>query len=117
MHSVAALGKLYSEAIEGIDEGPVEAMRATGARNVHVLRYGIVPQVVPPFLGFTVYRWDINVRMATLLGLVGGGGIGEDLIYYNQIGHWPKVGTVLLFITAVVWIMDIASSKARERLL
>ena len=116
VHSVAALGKLYSESIESIDPGPVEAMKATGARNLQVLRYGVVPQVVPPFLSFTVYRWDINVRMATILGLVGGGGIGEMLINYQQIGAWSKVGTILLFITLVVWVMDLGSSKARERL-
>lgn len=116
VHSVAALGKLYSESIESIDPGPVEAMKATGARTLQVLRYGVVPQVVPPFLSFTVYRWDINVRMATILGLVGAGGIGEMLINYQQVGAWEKLGTILLFITVVVWIMDLGSSKARERL-
>ena len=116
IHSVAALGKLYSEAIESIDPGPVEAIQATGANTVQVLRYGVVPQVIPPFLSFTVYRWDINVRMATILGLIGAGGIGNMLIDFTQLGAWNKVGTVILFITVVVWLMDIASAKARERL-
>jgi phosphonate transport system permease protein len=116
VHSVAALGKLYSEAIESIDPGPVEAIRATGAGFLQVLRYGVVPQVVPPFLAFTVYRWDINVRMATVLGLVGGGGIGDLLINYQQLAAWSKVGTIIVAITLVVWLMDVASSKARERL-
>jgi len=116
VHSVAALGKLYSEAVESIDPGPVEAIEATGANRLQVLRYGIVPQVVPPFLSFTVYRWDINVRMATILGLVGGGGIGDLLMNYQQLGAWSKVGTIIVFITLVVWMMDWLSSKARERL-
>lgn len=116
VHSVAALGKLYSEAIESIDPGPVEAIRATGASYLQVLRFGVVPQVVPSFLSFTVYRWDINVRMATILGLVGGGGIGDLLINYQQLGAWSKVGTIIVFITLVVWIMDALSAKARERL-
>ncbi len=116
IHSVAALGKLYSEAVESIDPGPVEAIRATGANVLQVLRYGVLPQVVPPFLSFTVYRWDINVRMATILGLVGGGGIGALLINYQQMGIWPKVGTILVFITLVVWILDLISARARERL-
>jgi len=116
VHSVAALGKLYSEAIESIDPGPVEAIRATGANFVQVLRYGVVPQVVPAFLSFTVYRWDINVRMATILGLVGGGGIGALLINYQQMAIWPKVGTIMVFITLVVWILDLVSARARERL-
>lgn len=116
VHSVAALGKLYSESVEAIDPGPVEAIRATGANAIQTLRYGVVPQVVPPFLSFTIYRWDINVRMATILGLVGGGGIGELLINYQQLGVWEPVGTILLLVTLVVWSMDWASSKARERL-
>ena len=116
VHSVAALGKLYSEAIEGIDPGPVEAIRSTGANGLQTLRYGVVPQVVPPFLSFTVYRWDINVRMATILGLVGAGGIGDILINYVQLGAWSKVGTIIVFVTIVVWAMDWLSSKARQRL-
>lgn len=116
VHSVAALSKLYSEAIESIDPGPVEALRATGAAPLQVIRYGMVPQVIPAFLSFTVYRWDINVRMATILGFVGGGGIGEVLLPLTQMGTWPKVGVIIVFITIVVWLMDIASSKARERL-
>ncbi|MDJ0973276.1 MAG: phosphonate ABC transporter, permease protein PhnE [Planctomycetota bacterium] len=116
VHSVAALAKLYSEAIESIDPGPVEALKATGASPLHVIRYGMVPQVIPPFLSFTVYRWDINVRMATILGFVGGGGIGDMLLPFTQLGAWPKVGTIIVFITIVVWLMDIISSKARERL-
>jgi phosphonate transport system permease protein len=115
-HSAAALGKLYSEAVESIDAGPVEAIRATGANGLQTLRYGVVPQVVMPFLAFTVYRWDINVRMATILGFVGGGGIGGLLVDSQQLGAWSKVGTIILFITLVVWLMDLASAKARERL-
>ena len=75
VHSVAALVKLYSEQIESIEPGPVEAIRATGASGVQMLRFGVVPQVIPPFLSFTMYRWDINVRMATILGFVGAGGL------------------------------------------
>ncbi len=117
VHSIAALGKLYSEAIESIDDGPLEAMRATGADTLQTIRYGVVPQVIPPFLSFTVYRWDINVRMATILGIIGGGGIGDLLVNYSQIGSWSKVGTIIFFITIVVWAMDMASGKARELLM
>ena len=117
VHSVAALGKLYSEAIEGIEPGPVEAIQATGARAVQTLRYGVVPQVVPAFLSFTLYRWDINVRMATILGLVGGGGIGALLLNYQQLGTWSKVSVILVFITLVVWALDWASSKTRQKVI
>ena len=116
VHSVAALGKLYSEAIEDIDPGPVEAIQTTGANWVQMVRYAVVPQIVTPFLAFTVYRWDINVRMATVLGLVGAGGIGEMLTDAVQVAAWSKAGTIMLFITLVVWLMDVASSRARARL-
>jgi len=79
VHSVAALGKLYSEQIESIDPGPVEAVRATGANELQTVVYAIVPQVIPPFISFTIYRWDINVRMSTIIGLVGGGGVGHPV--------------------------------------
>jgi phosphonate transport system permease protein len=115
VHSVASLAKLYSEALEGVDPGPVEAIRSTGARTLSVLRWGMLPQVIPAFLSFTVYRWDINVRMATILGLVGGGGIGGMLLDAQQLGAWRKVGTIVVFITLVVWVMDVLSSKARRR--
>ena len=76
VHTVAALGKLYSEAIEGIDPGPIEAVQATGATRLQTIMHGVVPQMIPPFVSFSIYRWDISVRMSTIIGLVGGGGIG-----------------------------------------
>lgn len=74
MHTIAALGKLYSESIESIDVGPIEAIRATGANQFQIIAYGVLPQVIPPWIAFTVFRWDINVRMSTIIGFVGGGG-------------------------------------------
>ncbi|MEA3328016.1 MAG: ABC transporter permease subunit, partial [Chloroflexota bacterium] len=73
VHSIAALGKLYSEAIESIDPGPIEAVQATGSNWFQIVMYGVVPQIIPPFVSFTIYRWDINIRMSTVIGLVGGG--------------------------------------------
>ena len=116
VHSVAALVKLYSEQIESIDTGPVEAITATGASRLQVLRYGVVPQVIPPFLSFTIYRWDINVRMSTIIGFVGGGGIGYILKPRVDLGQWGEVGTLVLLIAATVWAMDILSAKIREKI-
>ncbi len=116
VHSVAALVKLYSEQIENNDTGPVEAITATGASTLQVLRYGVVPQVIPPFLSFTIYRWDINVRMSTIIGFVGGGGIGYILKPRVDLGQWGEVGTLVLLIAATVWAMDILSAKIRERI-
>jgi phosphonate transport system permease protein len=116
VHSVAALTKLYSEQIESIDPGPMDAIKATGAGTLQVLRYGVVPQVIPPFLSFTIYRWDINVRMSTIIGFVGGGGIGYILKPRVDLGEWGEVGTLVLLIAGTVWVMDILSAKIRERI-
>jgi phosphonate transport system permease protein len=116
IHGVGALGKLYSEAIESIDPGPIEAITATGASRFQVVMFGVVPQVVPQFVAFTIYRWDINVRMATVIGFVGGGGIGFILKDYIALLRWPQAGTAILLITATVIAMDYASALIRERL-
>lgn len=116
VHTVAALGKLYSEQVESIDPGPVEAMTAVGARRWQTIIYGVIPQIVPSFLAFTMYRWDINVRMGTVIGFVGGGGIGEVFSYYKDTLQWERVGAVILSIIIVVWLMDYASGLVRERI-
>jgi phosphonate transport system permease protein len=116
IHGVGALGKLYSEAIESIDPGPIEAITATGASRLQVVMFGVVPQVVPQFVAFTIYRWDINVRMATVIGLVGGGGIGFILKNYIDLLQWSQAGTAILLIAVTVIAMDYASALIRERL-
>lgn len=116
VHSVADLTKLYSERLESIDSGPVEAIRATGANGLQVILYGVVPQIVNPYLSFTIYRWDINVRMATIIGLVGGGGIGQRLIQLTRNWVWDQAIVLMLLIMLAVWVMDYSSSKLRERL-
>lgn len=114
VHTIAANAKLYSEAIESIEEGPVDAIAATGADKLQIIWYAVVPQIVLPFLSFTIYRWDINVRMATVIGLVGGGGIGTMLMQYQGLGQWHEVGLIVIMIAIVVWIMDYISAKIRE---
>lgn len=114
VHTIASNAKLYSEAIEGIEEGPIEAITATGANKLQLIWYAVVPQIVLPFLSFTIYRWDINVRMATIIGLVGGGGIGTMLMQYQGLAKWHEVGLIILLIALVVWIMDYISAKIRE---
>lgn len=114
LHSIAALVKLYSEQIENVDIGPIEAIEATGANRLQVIWYAVVPQIVLPYLSFTIYRWDINIRMATIIGLVGGGGIGTLLIQYQGLARWHEVGTMVITIAVVVWLMDYASARIRE---
>lgn len=115
-HSIAALTKLYSEQIENIDDGPIEAIRATGANELQVWIYGVIPQILSPFFAFTIYRWDINVRMATIVGFVGGGGIGLALKQQQQFLRWNNVGLILWLIAIVVWLMDMMSNKVRQKL-
>jgi phosphonate transport system permease protein len=116
LHSIAALGKLYSEVIEGIDPGPIEAIRATGANWLQTVRYAVIPQIIPPFTAFTIYRWDINVRSATVIGLVGGGGIGFLLIELIRVNDMRGVSAVFIAIAVIVIVLDYFSAKLRERL-
>ena len=116
VHSIGSLGKLYSEAIESIEPGPVEAITATGANRLSTVVYGVVPQVVPTFLSVTIYWWDHNVRMSTVLGLVGGGGIGFLLIQYMNLLQFNQAATVLWMIVIVVTVLDYASAAIRSRL-
>ncbi len=115
VHSIASLGKLYSEQIESIDAGPIEAITATGASMLQVVRYAVIPQIVPPFIAFTIYRWDINVRMSTIIGFVGGGGLGFLLFQYIQLLLWRQASTAILGIILIVAAMDFFSSKVREK--
>jgi phosphonate transport system permease protein len=116
VHSIGSLGKLYSEALESIEPGPVEAITATGANRVQTMLFGVIPQVIPEFLAVTIFWWDHNVRMSTVLGLVGGGGIGYLLFQYIQLLQYNQSATVLWMIVAVVTAMDYASATIRARL-
>lgn len=115
LHTVAALGKLYSESIESIDSGPIEALQATGANRLQTIVYAVVPQILPPFISFTIYRWDINVRMSTVIGLVGGGGIGFILIQWIRQFQYENAGIAVWLITITVATLDYISSNIRER--
>lgn len=116
IHSIASLTKYYSEIIENVNEGPLDAIRSTGANKVQLVWYAVVPQVLLPFIAMTLYLWDTNVRMATVIGLVGGGGIGTLLIQYQGQAMWPEVGCLILVIAIIVWIMDLTSAYIREAL-
>jgi phosphonate transport system permease protein len=115
IHSVAALGKLYSEAIEGIDPGPIEAIQATGATRLQNIMYAIVPQMISPFVSFSIYRWDVNVRMSTVIGLVGGGGVGFILVQYIRLLDYRAAGIAVWFIAVTVAVLDYVSAEIRRR--
>ncbi len=115
VHSVAALAKLYSESIESIDPGPIEAIHATGANWAQTVMYAVVPQIIPPFVSFTIYRWDINIRMSTIIGFVGGGGIGFLLAQWIRLLDYDSAGIAVWFIAVTVAILDYLSAEIRER--
>lgn len=115
-HSIAALGKLFSEQIESIDTGPVEAITSVGAKPLQVMIFGVIPQVVLPCLALSFYRWDINVRMSTIIGFVGGGGIGFLLQQWINLLKYNEAGTALLAIAVVVITLDTLSAKIREKI-
>jgi phosphonate transport system permease protein len=115
IHSIAALGKLYSEAIEAIDPGPIEAVQATGASRLQTIMFAVVPQMIAPFVSFSIYRWDINVRMSTIIGLVGGGGVGFILIQYIRLLDYRAAGIAVWFIAITVAVLDYVSAEIRQR--
>jgi len=115
LHTVASLSKLYSEQVESISQGPLEAVRATGATRLQTVVYGVVPQIVAPYISFTMYRWDINVRMSTIIGFVGGGGIGFLLQQNIGLLNYRAAAAQMLAIAIVVATMDYISSRLRER--
>ena len=116
VHSIAALVKLFSEQIESIDTGPVEAITAVGANPIQVVVFGVLPQVILPFLALSFYRWDINVRMSTIIGFVGGGGIGFLLKQWINLLQYNEAGTALLAIAIVVITLDTLSAKIRAHI-
>lgn len=117
LHSIAALGKLFSEQVEGIDDGPIEAITATGASRLQMIVFAVIPQIVPPFTAFALYRWDINVRMSTIIGFVGGGGIGFVLSQNIQQLRYRQASVMMLAIAIVVILLDYASSRIRRRII
>lgn len=117
IHSIGMLGKLYAESIEETDPGQVEALRSTGAHPLQTLALGVVPQVLPAFVGLTLYRWDINIRNSIVLGLVGAGGIGFELTVSMRLFKYPEVLTILLFVFVIVLIVERSSSYIREKVI
>lgn len=114
LRSIGLVGKLLYEAIEEIDTTQVEAINATGAGPAQVLTYGIWPQVLPAFAGIAVFRWDINIRESTVLGLVGAGGIGLQLQASLNVLAWPQVTLIFVVILASVVLSEWVSAKVRH---
>jgi phosphonate transport system permease protein len=117
LHSIGTLGRLSSEVMEGIDPGPVEAIASSGADRLSQIRYGVLPQVMPTIMAYWLYRFEINIRASAVLGAVGVGGIGLELIQQLAFRNYARVGTVLFLTIAVVLAIDTVSARLRRRII
>jgi len=117
LNSVADLGKLFSEQVENIEEGPLEAVTATGANKLQVIVFSVVPQITPHYIAFAFYRWDINVRLSTIIGFIGGGGIGLVLQRSANLTQYRQASVMIIAIAVVVSGLDYISSELRKRII
>jgi phosphonate transport system permease protein len=115
LHSVGMVGKFFAEAIEHVDEAPVEAARAAGATPLQVLFHAVLPQVMPQFADVSIYRWEYNFRASTVMGMVGAGGIGFELMGSLRIMQYQEVSAILLVILAMVTVVDGLSGHLRKK--
>lgn len=115
VHTAGILGKLFSEAIENIEVGPIEGVRATGASKFQEILFGVIPQVIPLWISYALYRFESNVRSATVLGIVGAGGIGVSLYQSFRSFDYTKVCAILIILVLVVGVIDAASAWLRRR--
>ncbi|MEL6489910.1 MAG: phosphonate ABC transporter, permease protein PhnE [Cyanobacteria bacterium J06634_6] len=115
VHTAGILGKLFSEAIENIEVGQIEGVRATGASKFQEILFGVVPQVIPLWISYVLYRFESNVRSATVLGIVGAGGIGVSLYQSFRSFDYPKVCAILIILIVVVGVIDEASGWLRRK--
>lgn len=117
IHSIGTLGKLSSEVIEGIDHGPVEAVAAVGGGPIARMRFAVVPQVMPNVVAYWLYRFEINIRASAVLGVVGAGGIGAELIAQLRFRDYARAGTVLFLTVIAVLVVDMISARVRRRII
>ncbi|PNN29994.1 phosphonate ABC transporter, permease protein PhnE [Staphylococcus haemolyticus] len=116
IHSVGMLGKLFVEDIERLDFTSVEALKASGANKTKTVIFAVIPQILPSFLSLVLYRFELNLRSASILGLIGAGGIGTPLIFALQTRSWDRVGIILIGLVIMVAIVDLISGAIRKRI-
>lgn len=117
LHSVGTLGKLSTETIESVDYGPVEAVEASGGRWISSMRWGVLPQVLPVIISYWLFRFEINIRASAVLGMIGAGGVGSELVQQLNFRNFPAVGAVLIMTVVVVLIVDTISTAVRRRII
>ncbi len=116
IHTAGALGKLFAEIVENIDMAPVQGVRSTGASWIACMRFAVLPQVVAGFASYALLRFEINVRGASVMGLVGAGGIGQELVVAIRKFYYSDVSAILLLIIVTVFVIDIGTGWLRGRL-
>ena len=114
-HTGGVLGKLFGEVLEDVDYQPIEALQSTGASRLQILFYGIAPQVLPQFISYTLYRWEVNIRVAAVLGFVGAGGLGQRIQIAISLFLEHQLLTLLIFIYILVTIVDYLSAYLRRK--
>ncbi len=117
IHSIGMLGKLYREAMEEIDPGPPEAVAAVGATRLQVVRFAVLPAVLPSLVGDTLYRFDINVRSSIIIGFVGAGGIGYRLIVAMRLFKYRELLMILMVVFAIIWLTEKGSDRLRKMII
>ena len=116
LHGMGMLGKFFAESIEEIDQGPLEALRSTGASQLQVIAFGVVPQAITAWIAVVLYRFEVNLRSATVLGMVGAGGLGFELVASIKLFQYQETATCIIVITAMVVIADWISNGLRSRI-
>jgi phosphonate transport system permease protein len=117
VHTAGMLGKFYAESIEAVDVAPIEGVQATGASRLQTIRFAILPQIMPAVVAFNLYRFEVAVRSATVLGLVGAGGLRFALMASMRLFKYREVATILVLILALVALTDLVSTRVRRRFL
>jgi phosphonate transport system permease protein len=116
IYTIGYLGRFYQQAIESVDQRSVEALQVVGASPFQVAQYGIFPQILPLMLGYTLYMFEYNIRAASVLGVVGAGGIGFELVNYIRGFEYPKATTMMLLLLVIITLIELMSSHLRRRL-
>ena len=116
LHTMGFLAKFYAEDIEHINKGPIDALKSSGATKSQIIAFGVIPQILPSFVANNLYILDRNVRMATMLGIVGAGGIGYELQSSFRMFEYPKVSAIIILIFITIFIIDNVSSYIRSKI-
>ncbi|WP_286997981.1 MULTISPECIES: phosphonate ABC transporter, permease protein PhnE [Comamonas] len=116
LHGMGMLGKFFAEAIEEIDDGPLQALRSAGASQLQVIAFGVVPQVITAWIAVVLYRFEVNLRSATVLGMVGAGGLGFELVSSLKLFRYQETATCIIVITVMVIAADMVSNWLRNRI-